>query len=202
MGKVRFGDGSSVEIKGKGTLVFQCKSGDQWLLHDVYFIPRLKSNLISLGQLTEAGHRVIMDEDWLEVHDKINQRLVMRVSRAANRLYQADLKSSEPACLVAKVSDEAWLWHARLGHASFHSLKLLSGKSMVGGVPMIDHTEEVCQACLAGKQTRLSFPKKTQWRASKPLELLHIDLCGLLHLQPQEVLRGSHSRIMIANIAH
>ena len=27
-GKVKFGDGSTVEIKGKGTILFQCKSGD------------------------------------------------------------------------------------------------------------------------------------------------------------------------------
>jgi hypothetical protein len=35
VGKVRFGDGSAVEINGMGTLVFQCKNGDQWLLLDV-----------------------------------------------------------------------------------------------------------------------------------------------------------------------
>jgi transposase InsO family protein len=49
---------------------------------------------------------------------------------------------------------------------------------MVGGVPLISHLEEVCHACLAGKQARMSFPQAAQWRASKPLELLHIDLCG------------------------
>jgi len=71
VGKVRFGDGSAVEIKGRGTLLFQCRNGDQWLLHDVYYIPRPRSNLISLGQLTEAGHKVIMDDNWLEVYDKV-----------------------------------------------------------------------------------------------------------------------------------
>ena len=103
---------------------------------------------------------------------------MLRVSRTANRLYQAELRSLEPVCLMARVSEEAWLWHGRLGHATFRSLKLLSEKSMVGGVPVIDHTDEVCQACLARKQTRMAFPRMAQWRASKPLELLHIDLCG------------------------
>jgi len=48
-GKVCFGDGSTVEIHGRGSILFQGGSGNQWLLSDVYFIPKLKSNLISLG---------------------------------------------------------------------------------------------------------------------------------------------------------
>jgi hypothetical protein len=178
VGKVRFGDGSTVEIKGRGTLVFQCKNGDQWLLPDVYYIPSLRSNLISLGQLTETGHRVVMDDDWLEVVEKSGQKLILRVDQATNRLYSVVLKNSQPVCLLTKMSDDAWLWHSRLGHAGFHTLKQLSEKSMVGGVPAIDHPEEVCEACLAGKQTRMSFPKKSQWHAGRPLELLHVDLCG------------------------
>jgi hypothetical protein len=72
MGKVRFSDGSSVEIKGKGTILFRCRNGDQWALLGVYYIPRLRSNLVSLGQLTECGHRIEMDDDVLEVHGKMS----------------------------------------------------------------------------------------------------------------------------------
>jgi hypothetical protein len=39
----------------------------------------LRSNLISLGQLIETGHKIIMDDNWLEVVDKSSQRLVMKV---------------------------------------------------------------------------------------------------------------------------
>ena len=49
---------------------------------------------------------------------------------------------------------------------------------MVGGVPLIDHPDQVCQSCLAAKQTRCNFPHVSRWRADEPLELLHIDLCG------------------------
>ena len=51
-GKVRFGNDSTIEIQGRGTIVFQGKYGDQWVLSDVYYIPKLRSNLVSLGQLT------------------------------------------------------------------------------------------------------------------------------------------------------
>jgi hypothetical protein len=152
-GKVRFGDGSSVEIRGKGTILFRCRTGDQWALPDVYYIPRLRSNLVSLGQLTETGHQIELDDDVLEVHDKTTSTLVMKVKRSQNRLYKIDLNPTTPVCLLTSVSEEAWLWHGRLGHVNFRSIKQMVSKSMVGGVPEIIHPEELCHACLAGKRS-------------------------------------------------
>ncbi|XP_062208265.1 uncharacterized protein LOC133909721 [Phragmites australis] len=90
-GNVKFGDGSRVKIMGKGSILFACKNGEQWLLHEVYYIPSLCSNLVSLGQLAETGHRVVMDGNELEVFQKDPFRLIMKVKRAANRLYRIEL---------------------------------------------------------------------------------------------------------------
>ena len=49
IGNVKFGDGSIESIQVKGSTMFQCKNGDQRLLTKVYYIPNLKSNIISLG---------------------------------------------------------------------------------------------------------------------------------------------------------
>jgi len=136
-GRVRFGDGSTVEIRGKGTILFQCKTGDQWALTEVFFIPKLKSNLISLGQLTETVHRIVLDDDVLEVLEKNPFRMIMKVDRTQNRMYKIQLAVATPVCFLANVSDQAWLWHGRLGHVNFHSVKLLSEKGLAEGVPAI-----------------------------------------------------------------
>ena len=78
-GKVKFEDGSTVQIMGLGSVVFSCKNGDQWLLQEVYYIPRLCNKIISLGQLTEVGHKVIMDAEYLRVYDNSLARLLMKV---------------------------------------------------------------------------------------------------------------------------
>ena len=122
-GKVRSGDDSTIEIQGRGTIVFQGKYGDQWVLSDVYYIPKLRSNLVSLGQLTEIGHRILLDDDVLEVLEKQSLRLIMRVPRTLNKLYKIELKPVEPKCLMASIGNQAWLWHGRLGHVNFRSLK-------------------------------------------------------------------------------
>lgn len=80
-GMVKFGDGSTVEIMGKGTILFQCKNGDQWALSEVYFIPKLCNNIISLGQMTEEGNEVKMAGDLLRVYDR-SDTLLMRVKRS------------------------------------------------------------------------------------------------------------------------
>ena len=51
---VKFGKGSVVEIKERGTILFAGKVGEHQKLTDVYFILRLKANLMSLGQLDEV----------------------------------------------------------------------------------------------------------------------------------------------------
>lgn len=51
---------------------------------------------------------------------------------------------------------------------------------MVIGIPQIKKTDEPEKYvdCLVGKQHRESVPKKSLWRASRRLQLIHSDLCG------------------------
>lgn len=51
-GKVRFGDDSCIDIKGKGNIAFIDLNGKPRKMTDVYYISGLKSNIISLGQAT------------------------------------------------------------------------------------------------------------------------------------------------------
>lgn len=57
-GKVKFGDSSTVQIRGKGTVLLKYKNSDQKLLSEIYLIPSLCNNILSLGQLAEEGWRV------------------------------------------------------------------------------------------------------------------------------------------------
>ncbi|XP_010471120.1 PREDICTED: uncharacterized protein LOC104750957 [Camelina sativa] len=85
-GKVKFGDDSQVDIKGKGSISFITKGGEKKLLADVYYIPDLRSNIISLGQATESGCDVRMREDHLTLHD-LEGNLLVKAKRSTNRLY-------------------------------------------------------------------------------------------------------------------
>lgn len=51
-GKVKFGDDSRIYIKGKGSIDFIDRNGEPRTMTEVYYIPDLRSNIISLGQAT------------------------------------------------------------------------------------------------------------------------------------------------------
>jgi hypothetical protein len=69
-GTVRFGDGSVVEIMGIGTILFVCRNGKHMALTGVYLIPKLTTNIMSLGQLDEIGYEVLIRDGVMEVHDE------------------------------------------------------------------------------------------------------------------------------------
>ncbi|KAD4584327.1 hypothetical protein E3N88_21928 [Mikania micrantha] len=177
MGQVRFGDGSQVEIKGRGSISVACDDGKTRLISNVYYIPCLTSNILSMGQATENGCKFLLKDDFLLMFDK-DEKLILKVFKSKNRLYKVELRIGGPLSLLAKTEDTDRLWHSRLGHLNFEAMKTMTTQTMVHGVPKITYLSNPCEICLAGKQARGPFPKHTSFRAIKPLKLIHGDLCG------------------------
>jgi hypothetical protein len=90
-GTVKFGDGSEVVIEGSDTVLFVGKTGEHLPLIGVYFILRLTTNIISLGQLDEGGCDIHTKDGVLQIRDD-KGRLIARVQRSTNRLYLLRVK--------------------------------------------------------------------------------------------------------------
>jgi hypothetical protein len=110
------------------------------VLTNVYYIPKLKSNILSLGQLEEAGCKIVLENGYLCVLDQ-ERKLLMRAPRTGNRLYTVKPTVVAPICLLSKADDVAWKWHARYGHLNFRALHDLSKKDMVVGMPVVNMVE-------------------------------------------------------------
>jgi hypothetical protein len=67
LGTVRFGDDSVAWIEGRGTVVFVCKNDESRSYNGVYFIPRLTTNIVSVGQLDEIGYKINIDTDVMQI---------------------------------------------------------------------------------------------------------------------------------------
>lgn len=174
---MRFGDGSTIKIEGKGSITFRGKNGEERTLRDVYYIPTLCNNIISIGQPSEGGNKVIITGDLLRVYDE-RENLLMRVKRSSNRLYKLIIEPSAPACIFLRSEDTSWIWHLRLGHVNYQAMTLMSRKKMVKGLPKIDQPKGICNGCLMAKQVRKSFPSQSKFSTKHALELVHGDLCG------------------------
>jgi transposase InsO family protein len=176
-GSVRFGDNSIVQIKGRGVVLMLVRGGEHRELTEVYFIPKLKTSIVSMGQLDENGCPSAIRGGFMSVWDR-DERLLVKVPRTRNRLYKVVLKIAQPICLAACRTDTAWTWHERMGHQNFSALQKMARTGMVHGLPTIGHVEQLCEACLAGKQRRSAFPQAAKHRAPEVLDLVHADLCG------------------------
>jgi hypothetical protein len=176
-GMVRFGDGSVVRIEGRGTILYQCKTGEHRALPNIYFIPRLDTNIISVGQLDEDGHEVKIQHGVMQIREEGGQ-LLARILRGPTCLYMLELSIVQPVCLSARTGDGAWRWHAQFGHTGFTALQRMGKEEMVRGLPVLEQVEQLYESCLAGKQRCAPFPHQSSRRTTKSLQLLHGDLCG------------------------
>ena len=55
-GNVSFGDESKIPVKGKGKILIRMKDGKHEFISNVYYVPNMKNNILSLGQLLEKGY--------------------------------------------------------------------------------------------------------------------------------------------------
>ncbi|CAL2276267.1 unnamed protein product [Prunus armeniaca] len=113
---------------------------------------------------------------------------------SANRMFfiLAMSQPSKAACFHTTTQDMSQLWHRRYGHLSYKGLRTLQFKKMVHGLPQLAVSTTVCKDCMIGKQQRDPFPKKSIWRASQKLQLIHADLCG-----PITPISNSNKRVLL-----
>lgn len=177
IGNVLFGDDSKIPVKGKGKILICLKNGSHQFIYNVYYVPNMKNNILSLGQLLEKCYDIHLKEHSLFLRD-CRHNLISKVSMSNNRMFLLNIQNDIAKCLKTCYTDSLWLWHLRFRHLNFDSLKCLPKKKMVRGLPSINHPDQLCEGCLVGKQFRKSFPKESTSRATNSLELIHTDVCG------------------------
>ena len=76
------------------------------------------------------------------------------------------------------------MWHCRFRHLNHDYVNRPPKKQLVDGMINSDVSfDKECEACALGKMHKLLSPKQSMNRASKPLELIHTDLCGPMNIQ-------------------
>src|ERR1044072_5227957 len=98
------------------------KNGKNILIKDVWYIPGIISNLISVGQLIEKGFLVVMKDNLLKLYDS-HQKLIMKSEQGSNRTFKVNVSTSEAECLSTEGAEgDSKLWHKRLGHLNYKTL--------------------------------------------------------------------------------
>ena len=66
---VKFGDNSTISVMGKGKVTIQTKRNSTHTIANVFFVPDLKTNLLSVGQLQKKGYEIFIKDKVCQIQD-------------------------------------------------------------------------------------------------------------------------------------
>ncbi|XP_074356435.1 uncharacterized protein LOC141696151 [Apium graveolens] len=118
--KVRIGNGAHIAINGKGIVAIESCRGTK-LISEVLFVPEIDQNLLSVGQLTEIGFKVIFENKQCSIKDG-NNNDVFKVKMKGKSFLLDPIKEDQAA--YSAITTSAELWHKRMGH--FHHTVILN----------------------------------------------------------------------------
>jgi hypothetical protein len=145
-------------------------------ISDVFCVPKLHLNLLSVGQLTELGLNLFFSSRGCLVQDSQTGQIVGS-ARKVGRLFKLTslhFPSSSVSAPVIAASASIELWHSRLGHVSLPRIQTLVSKGLLGSVSSSPFD---CMPCQLDKQPALPF-NNSESIASATFDLIHSDVWG------------------------
>ena len=103
-GNVSFGDDSKIPVKGKGNILIHLKDERHQFISNVYYVPKMKNNILSLGQLLEKGYDIHMKDSSLTIKDGKNN-LITKIPMSRNRMFLLNIQNDVAKCLKACYND-------------------------------------------------------------------------------------------------
>jgi len=103
--KIRFADNSIVCAAGIGKVLIHRKDGKKSCITDVLYVPNMRSNLISIGQLLQKGYIVKVEAQTMKVFDSKN-RLILKAPLSKQRTFKINIIVIDDKCLLSEVKSE------------------------------------------------------------------------------------------------
>ncbi|KAJ9551929.1 LOW QUALITY PROTEIN: hypothetical protein OSB04_015974 [Centaurea solstitialis] len=178
---IRFGNKLSAPIMGYGDILHH-----KITINKVAYVEGLSHNLLSIGKFCDKGLEVNFRETRCCVRTYEGQELIEGTRRS--NLYTVNFQKQRPftkICLLSKASlNQNMFWHRRLSHLNYATINQLAKAGLVTGLPSLKFTkEQLCSACEIIKIKKSSHKLKVEHSTTKPLQLLHMDLCGPMRVQ-------------------
>ncbi|MCO5613209.1 hypothetical protein L7F22_067485 [Adiantum nelumboides] len=185
--QVYLGDNHRLHAIGLGNLHVTLPSGAAIIIRDIYHIPGLRRNILSVTAATSSGSSIEFFHDLCVIHFKLpnGQFKIIKLPQQ-NRLYPIKLTQSGHNTVIASTSIitlyltktvSTLMWHYRLGHINGHTLQRMAKNGLCSGLPPNLSSIDLCEGCIMGKASHKPF-HRSQSRSSQLNQLVHSDLCG------------------------
>nr|GEV26183.1 ribonuclease H-like domain-containing protein [Tanacetum cinerariifolium] len=151
----------------------------------VYYVEGLGHNLFSVSQFCDADLEVAFQKITCFLRNLEGVDLISG-SRDTN-LYTIsldDMRKTSLICLLSKASKtKSCLWYHRLSNLNFSTLNKPAKDDLARGIPRLKFQKDhMYSACALEKSNKSSQQLKVKDTNQEKLHLLHMDLCGPMHV--------------------
>lgn len=176
----------TLDAIGSGTVSFTSELEDgqheTFDLVNVYYVPGIVANLVSLMTVVRKGVKVSMKhtKSLAECNLYYNDAPLARgIEQKSSGLFELQIRPIIRTALLSKVDRSLEDWHRTLGHVGVHQVLKMAREDCVSGMRITNSKETVnCGECPAGKATHASHPISSRQRATLVGEIVHLDLIG------------------------
>src|SRR5215469_5968469 len=176
---VRLADNTIIYSAGVGTVVFnpviRGKPARSVEFTRVLHVPQLRNNLLSCLYLTkQKGFKIIIDNPYMDFYWKQDKKILFSATISDKITAHLDGVTEEAISESANVSStlplNLNLWHRRLAHHSYDTVKKMIREKLVTGLVILsdEKADPICEPCLAGKMHSNPFPSSDS-HAMQPL---------------------------------
>ncbi|KAL0413818.1 UNVERIFIED_CONTAM: Retrovirus-related Pol polyprotein from transposon TNT 1-94 [Sesamum radiatum] len=170
---VFMGNSTTAGVLGKGKIFLKLTSGKTLALNDVLYVPSLRRNLVSGSLLNKAGLKIVLEADKVIITkngDFVGKGYMLDGLFVLNTISASSNKAvSDSAYLIESIN----IWHGRLGHVNYASIKRLNSMNLINASDLNESTK--CDICVEAKFAKKPFKPLTV-RSTELLELIHSDL--------------------------
>ena len=175
--KLFMGNSATSDIRGQGKVILKMTSEKSLTLNNVQYVPEIRKNLVSGSLLNKHGFMMVFESDKVILSKSgmfVGKRYV------CNGLFKLNVMTVKPKTTNKESTSSAYLlessslWHGRLGHVNYGSLRRLINLSHI---PTFQIDNNKCETCVEAKMTKSSF--QTIERNTEPLDMIHSDICDL-----------------------
>ncbi|KAL1348215.1 hypothetical protein AAHE18_07G063800 [Arachis hypogaea] len=104
---LKFGNSTKIPIERKGHIPIRLKDGSLSYISDVFYAPELDYNLLSMGQLSEKGYKMITYRGYCTVFDN-NGRFIDKLKIISNIIFSLKIQYVNPSCMSYVILDDNW----------------------------------------------------------------------------------------------
>ena len=150
---VFMGNHDTAKVFGKGTIELQFTSEKKLILLNVFHVPDVRKNLISASLLWKKGIKVVLEADKV-IFSK--NGVFFGQGYSCDGMFKLSINKVDVFVYVLDSSFN--LWHARLSHVNFRSIKFMSNHGVISCNN--ENTNSIkCEICIQAKMTRNLFQR-------------------------------------------